>query len=382
MNRTEPWWRTRVAGRLPLPDVALAVAFGVLMAVELVDLLGRVEGDAPAVVPAVIVAAMVGAVATRRLAPMPSYAVNGIGLMLYVGLGYPGEVYPWSNLVVLYSVARFGTRAEALGALLFGALGIAWYFTVVPGPVEAVDPIFVAGAFLTAWVAGQVTAARRSQAAAEERERAHVAASIVAAERTRMARELHDVVGHALNVIVMHAGAGRRLVGRDAAAVEEALSTVEATGRHALEELDHVLGLLGDTDEGAPTSPGGIAGLATVCDRVSGAGLGVDLTVAGPVERVPATVSLAVHRIVQEALTNVVKHARATRVEVAVVVGSDAVEVEVVDDGRGPVRAGRPGRGLAGLAERVEVLGGDLVTGPVPGGGWRVRGAVPLGAPR
>ncbi len=379
MSGAPSWFRGHIGGMLPLADVALAAVFAVLMALELADHVGRFEARAPAVVPALIVAVMVGTVALRRAYPFAAYLTNGLALSLYVWIGYPGDVYPWSNAVVLYSLASHGTRWQTLVGLVTAAAGVGWYFTVTPLRTGLVDVVLVAGAWLIAWVAGTAAADRRNDLAAREQARERDAAAVLTAERERMARELHDIVGHALNVMVMHAGAARRLVRRDPDAVAEALQTVLSAGRNALDELDYLVGLLRDTDA-APRAPAvGIDGVAALCQRVAGADLDVALHVDGEARDVPATVGLAVYRIVQEALTNVVKHAHASRVDVRLQVAGQHIDVEVADNGGGAAHGARLGRGLSGLAERVEALGGTFTTAQRPEGGHSVHCVLPLG---
>jgi hypothetical protein len=170
-------------GVLPPADLALGAAFGVILAIELAGHIGRFPTRAPAVVPALLVAVLAATVAARRASPLAAYLVNGLALSLYVWIGYPGDVYPVTNAVVLYSLASHGTRRQALLGLLTGAVGIGWYFAVTPAPTEPLDVVFVAGTWLMAWVAGTVTADRRQDLAERERERQREAVSVVSAER-------------------------------------------------------------------------------------------------------------------------------------------------------------------------------------------------------
>ena len=165
------------------------------------------------------------------------------------------------------------------------------------------------------------------------------------------------------------------MLDRDPAASAAALATVEAVGREALGELDHVLGSLdGDADRQPPP---GIDDIAALADRFTEAGLPVRLVVEGEARPLPRTVQLTVYRVVQEALTNVVKHAGGDAAEVAIAYGPDALAVRVTDTGKGATTA-PPGRGLTGIRERITALGGATDAGPGPTGGWMLRCSIPI----
>jgi signal transduction histidine kinase len=222
------------------------------------------------------------------------------------------------------------------------------------------------------------TEALESDIAAAREEAATAAQEAVVEERRRIAQELHDAVGHAVNVIVVQAGAGRFVTQDDAA--REVLSRIEGVGRAALVDLDRMLGLLGaPTGAEAPLAPTHrTADVARLVEGVRATGADVRLEVDGVGDLDHAT-DAAVFRIVQEALTNSVKHAGPAHIDVTLAGTAQEVVVEVQDDGRGAA-APRPrhgGRGLAGMRERVSVLGGRLEAGPRPGGGFRVRARLP-----
>ena len=250
--------------------------------------------------------------------------------------------------------------------------------------------------------------ARLRQAQAE-----HEAATrrALARERARLASELHDVVTHNVSVMVVQAGAARRVLSADPAEAIKALRAVESSGRTAMTELRHLLGLLspppGTDDAGGPagqpavlvdagSGPGGAADLAPqpgldelreMVGRVVAAGLPVELRIAGTPRDLPAGLGLAVYRVVQEALTNVIKHAGKPQAEVRLTYEPAALVVEVADDGR-PIPAAGPapdagvprgaGMGLLGLRERVALYGGELAAAPRPGGGWLVQARIPV----
>jgi signal transduction histidine kinase len=209
-------------------------------------------------------------------------------------------------------------------------------------------------------------------------------------ERVRIARELHDVVAHTLSVVTFQAGVGRKIAAARPAEALLALRAVEVTGRGALEELRRILGLLRDDDgEGPSLVPApGVGDLGELAGTVRAAGIPVTLAVTGDVAALPPAASLTVYRIVQEALTNVVKHARGAQASVRVRADRDGVLITVTDDGRGVAEGGvvagtpAPGEGarhgLVGMRERAAAFGGTLEAGPVAGGGFRVSAFLPL----
>jgi signal transduction histidine kinase len=204
----------------------------------------------------------------------------------------------------------------------------------------------------------------------------------VEAERARIASELHDVVTHNVSVMVVQAGAARSVLASSPEEAREALLAVEGSGRTAMGELRHLLGLLapGLAEEDAALVPQpGLGQVTSLADRVRAAGLRVELVTEG--ERpLPPGVDLAAYRVVQEALTNVLKHARGAEAQIRLVYGESELVITVTDDG-GPAgygERGAAGRGLIGLRERVGLYGGALDAGPRPGGGWRVRASLPL----
>jgi signal transduction histidine kinase len=247
-----------------------------------------------------------------------------------------------------------------------------------------------------------------------ERERDLRARRAVADERLRIARELHDVVAHNLSVVVVHAQALRSVVNRDPERALSLASSIEETGREALEEMRHLLGVLrasdgagpgeadvdADADDAGPLDPGpldrapldrgpldpqpGLDALEGLVAQVRRAGLTVTLTTSGEPRRLPPAIELSAYRIVQEALTNVLKHAGPARAAVAVGYQDDTLVLDVTDDGRGaaagldhPAVPGS-GHGLVGMRERVALFGGQLSTGPRAGGGFGVRARIPV----
>src|SRR5690349_1872076 len=201
----------------------------------------------------------------------------------------------------------------------------------------------------------------------------------VEAERARIAGELHDVVTHNVSVMVVQAGAARSVLASSPDEAREALLSVEASGRTAMSELRHLLGLLAPPggDEAVLVPQPGAGQVPSLVERVRAAGLSVELSVTGARD-LPPGVDLAAYRVVQEALTNVIKHAGTARAAVVLEYRPDDLLITVTDDGRPVPGSGGPGgRGLIGLRERIGLYGGELDAGPRPGGGWRVRARIP-----
>ena len=201
------------------------------------------------------------------------------------------------------------------------------------------------------------------------------------AERNRLARELHDSVGHALTVTTIQAAAARRLVDADPEFVRQALTAIEETGRAAMEDLDHVLGLLRDEGTGRPAPVRTLADVDRIVADARAAGLTVDVAVDGPISTVPAAVSREGYRIVQEGLTNVVRHAGRVVATLRIALSEGTLRIELSNPLGAARRSDRSGRGLAGMRERVDLLGGSMAAGP-DGDRWRVAVLLPTGGDR
>jgi signal transduction histidine kinase len=232
------------------------------------------------------------------------------------------------------------------------------------------------------WLLGVFVRARREAAALAGRNAAleQQAEQAVAAERARIARELHDIVAHHLSVVVLQA-AGAQASGRPATG---ALQKIEHSGRQALTEMRRLLGVLREPrEETGLTPPPGVGELAALAESVRAAGLPVRLVVDTDHAALPAAVGVSAYRIVQEALTNVLKHAGPAHAEVAIGCADGAVTIEVTDDGAGTPAGGAPvgGQGLAGMRERAAIFGGEMAAGPRPEGGYAVRAVLPLDGP-
>src|SRR5437763_5078861 len=246
--------------------------------------------------------------------------------------------------------------------------------------------IWIGVLFAIVWLAGNALGAKLSQykqaeerAERLEREREERARAAVAEERARIARELHDVVGHSVSVMTVQASGVRRLLRPEQEREREALLIVEQTGREALAEMRRLVGVLRRPEEAPALAPQpSLQHLDKLVDQVRESGLAVDLKVEGEAEKLPASVDLAAYRLVQEGLTNTLKHAQAHHAEVLVRYGNGEVELVVADDGNGVGGGDGGGHGLVGLRERITVCGGRLETGPRAGGGYEVRALLPM----
>jgi signal transduction histidine kinase len=278
--------------------------------------------------------------------------------------------------LAVYTVAAHCGRDVSIRA---GGLAILVLFIPLPGFIEWGPPIPA----VAAWLLGDNLRTRRAymrelEARADrlEREREENVRRAAAEEQARIARELHDVLAHNVSVMVVQAAAADDVFEAQPERAREALRAIERTGRAALTELRRLLGSVRTTHTEFAPQPG-LAGLGVLVEGVRAAGLPVTLQVEGELDDLPTGLDLSAYRIVQEALTNAIKHADASQAEVRVRRTADQVELEVVDDGAGPLGNGR-GQGLIGMRERASLLGGEVEAGPKPGGGFRVKAKLPL----
>jgi signal transduction histidine kinase len=212
-----------------------------------------------------------------------------------------------------------------------------------------------------------------------EEQRELQARAAVAVERGRIARELHDVIAHNVSMMVVQAGAAARILEGDQPDVRTALSAIEGGGRETVDEMRRLIGVVRSDDGLALTPQPTLADLEQLVEKVREAGLRAELRIEGERQPLPPGIDLSAYRIVQEALTNTLKHAGPARAVVTVRYATGAVEVEVVDDGDGSGDGSGTGNGLIGMRERVSLWGGELDAGRVGGGGWSVRARLPLG---
>jgi signal transduction histidine kinase len=354
-----------------LGGVAVVLAVTSLLASDVDAIDPRLhEPDALAVVATAVAA---GSLAWRRLRPVASYAVFVAGaLVVSLSLHYIG-LLSVLMLLSLYSLAAHGRRRDGLAGLGVGmAAFVALALLDIPDLGTSVLLQSLA-LLVAAWAVGDAIKSRRQQ------QQEQVAAAVTE-ERLRIARELHDVVAHSMSLIAVQAGVGAHVIRTDPVAAEQTLEVIADASRSALEQTRAVLGLLRDQDESATRAPTrGLADLEALVDDVRRAGLEVELVHGGTPVEPDAAVSLAAYRVVQESLTNVVKHSAATTATVTVHTDADGLELEVVDPGpRRAVAAPRSGHGLTGLVERVRLLGGRVEHG-ARGDGFGVWAWLPVG---
>ncbi|QGN49414.1 sensor histidine kinase [Micromonospora sp. WMMC415] len=397
--------------------VGLAVTVLALVSLTLARSTGAfVLGPPPSVAEQVLwtVAATLPLIWRRRFPATVTLVVSGAFIAGQARAAPEFQVTSGALFAALYTLGAWGrdrrlARRLRIGviAAMFVWLGVSYAISVarIPpdafagavGPVPPVIAMMVNGVLLnglffgfayvfgeTAWLAARRSHDLRTQAEELRRSQAEVREHAVVGERVRIARELHDVVAHHVSVMGVQAAAARRVLDRDPTKARAALSAIEESARTAVDELRRMLGVLRarDREPVGVEQPAGIDQVTAVVDRAREAGLRASLGVYGDPVPLPESVSQAAYRVVQEAVTNALKHATgATVLDVRIRHLAHDVEVDVTDDGRptGPPNPG--GMGLVGMRERVATHGGVLEVGPRAGGGWRVRARFPLPAP-
>lgn len=373
---------------LPVPPVVADAGVAFLLAVAAQAELQLVVPNGVTVVTTAAAVGITLAVAWRRTAPLSALSVVlGFYLVHLIVVGPPplSVALGAAFLLSVYSSAAYQPPRRALVALgLALATGVV---LSVNAPGSGINDLLAATLFsvVVPWLLGSVRArqrharALRAHAARLERDREEQARVAVALERARIARELHDIVAHAASVIVVQAEAGEALL--SAGRVEEAAAgfrTIQHSGRQALAELRRLLGLL-RSDEAEPLGPQPkIADVAALVEHLNAAGIATELRVEGAARPLPPGIELSVYRLIQEALTNVLKHAGPASAKVDLRYGDGILDVEVVDDGAGPLGPADGGHGLVGMRERVRLYGGNFHAGPCPGGGYGLRVQLPL----
>jgi signal transduction histidine kinase len=369
-------------------DVAIASVLGISAQVMVWQ--GRVPGDQVAMS---LLFLLVGwpLVVRRSYALVPIAALmTAVTVQAVVtGDAAEGGALLFTGLVALYSAAAWGSRRTAWGGLAITVLG-ATIQSLEDRHMRTAGQLWSASFFflllLASWIAGLAMrshrAAREAERVAREAEQRH--AEAVVSERSRIARELHDVIAHNVSVIVLQAVAAQGVLEKDPDRVRAPLSRIEESGREALDELRRLVSVIreveasGDTRELGPQP--GLAELDALADTVRAAGLRVEVSTEGLATPLPRAVDLSAYRIVQEALTNTLKHAGTASATVTVRRCQDAVEIEVLDDGRGSGASLGGGHGLVGMRERAALYNGSVEAGARPDGGFRVHALLPLEA--
>ena len=321
----------------------------------------------------------------RRRAPL---AVLAVAISVSVVANVVPVLDAATTPAIALVVAAYSVGAHTHGPHSWiGATGVAALIAVaVAGQLTAGDLLLITMILGGAWLAGRAMRYRRERERVLERltvdlerEREEKAQTAVAEERVRIARELHDVVAHAISVIVVQARGGRRSLATDPEETREALDTIEATGSAALAEMRRLLGMLRRDDEEIALAPQpSLRYLDALAKQVREAGLPVEFSVEGEPLELPPGVDLSAYRIVQEALTNVLKHAGPATARVVVRYGDNDLELEIADTGVGVDAGDGAGHGLVGMRERVSLYGGKIEAGPSDGGGFAVRARLPL----
>jgi signal transduction histidine kinase len=327
-----------------------------------------------------------GVLVFRRRAPLVVMAV----LLALIAAGSatdpPQDASYWffATLVASYSLGAYASLRVGLAGL-----GLVLVFFTVGAAIDGQtvgDVVFIAILFGGTWIIGRLLESRtnqatqlRREAAIAEQEREQRAREAIAEERARIARELHDIVAHGVSTMVLQVGGVRRRLTSEQRAELDVLMNVEETGRRSLVEMHRMLGIMRQADNGNLLTPQpGLARLDDLADSMRAAGLPVEVTVEGDAVELPSGLDLSAYRIVQEALTNTLKHAGHARASVTVAYRPDALELDVTDDGRGGSNGAGGGHGLVGMRERVALFDGSLETGARPEGGYRVHARLPL----
>ncbi|PKH37155.1 Histidine kinase [Nocardioides alpinus] len=316
----------------------------------------------------------VGSLALRRRWPLVTLLLTLAGVLGLVVIDGTVGAATLGPIVAAYTAAAHATTRTAhwAAAVVAVALVLTWFLD--PVDLSSEGAVINAAAFGAVLLLGTGVRDRRERAVVDVR-------AATTQERLRITRELHDVLGHSMSVMVVQAGAAGRLLDTgDATRARAAVAEIEQTGRRSMTEMRHLLGILRD-DEEETTSPRAptptLSDIEALVARVGEAGLPTILTVTGERGAVSPGVDLAAYRIVQEALTNCLKHSVATRAEVEVAYGTDSLTVVVTDDGSGSARGSSNGHGLAGMRERVAMYDGALSVGSGAAGGFRVRAVLP-----
>jgi signal transduction histidine kinase len=367
-------------------DAALAVAVSLVVCALMS--IGLPGGSRPVDAGAYLFAAALGSLLLlRRRAPLAVLMATATVLILYHAVGYPPVGLAVPGAVAFYSAAEAGRTGWSAGTAL-GLFGLSTAVRLLqggaPGIVLGYDLPINAGLLAMAVALGAMVHARRGWQAEIERrtravaaERAAEAAHRLDQERVRVARELHDDIAHRLSVISIHAALAAETVHDDPVAAETAVRTIADTGRAALAELRLTVAALRTGGDEADASTAGLDELGTLVESAAGAGLRVDVERHGDLSGLPPVVSVAARRVLQESITNVLRHAAARRAGVTLRRQPGLLRVRVSDDGHGGVDTG-DGFGIRGMRERVALLGGTLSAGPAPDGGFVVEASIPV----
>ncbi len=325
--------------------------------------------------------------AVRRRFPWAAFVLTGIAAIAYGSQPAPPTFTFLGPMIALFTLAANAKRRlTGLLALVVTGVVISPAIITLSANFAGVRDVVTAFVLLAASaILGEAERSRRAYVAEveqraldAERTREEEALRRVDEERLRIAREVHDTVAHSLSIVTVQAAAAEALLDEDPERARESIRHIRRTGKNALADLRSVLTILRTSDGQAPLAPtAGLDDVAELAETARQAGLTVNLTTAGDFSAVPASAAVSAYRVVQESLTNVVRHAGASTVDMAVKVDASRVTVSVTDDGAGP-SGGETGLGIKGMRERVEALGGHFEAGPSSEGGFRVHAVIPL----
>jgi signal transduction histidine kinase len=354
-------------------DVVLAITLAV---VGTFDALRSGSWPQPYIGSAALVAFSALCLAWRRRRPLLAYTgTMGTMAVIAVGLGhYEAGSSIIIGFIATYTVAAYGDNlayAIAVGLIFAVSTGVGQ----APGDAVA-DAAFSVMALALPFAAGVTVRALGRRTASLETEQTIAAAKAAEEERRRIARELHDIISHGLGLVVLQAGVADQVLDHDPNRAREALAQIRQTGQEAIGELSTLVGLIREdppTSDPQPT----LADIERLVESTRAAGLDVHLRTQGPLRPLPAAVELNAYRVVQEGLTNALKHAGHAKVNVVLQYLPSNLEIEIVDDGHGAQRGSGGRYGLPGLRERVAVFGGRFEAGSQPAGGWRIRASFP-----
>jgi signal transduction histidine kinase len=401
MNRSpdgSPVGRTTVARRLRLHDQVQDIALAVFVALMQIQGTQQVAGGQELAnldpvgtwAHAVLLSVSGLVLAVRRRWPTAVFGIVAAASVVYYAAGYP-DGPGWVGLfVALYTLTAYGDgrRSLRIAAGSLAVLAVVWLLTADLSPPDGAGWVFFRiGTAVMAAALGESVRMRRVLAAEAqeradwaERTREEEARRRADAERLRIAREVHDTVAHAIAIINVQAGVTAHVLDKRPRQARETLVTIEQTSARALRELRATLGVLTDATDDRRSPTPGLGQVEELAGMAREAGLDVKVEVDLPPGELPGAVDIAAYRILQESITNVIRHAGPARVSVSVAGGVDDVRIRVVDNGRGASRpsADGAGRGIVGMRERCELLGGHLTAGPRPAGGFEVRACLPV----
>ncbi|MCP4961964.1 MAG: hypothetical protein GY925_22190 [Actinomycetia bacterium] len=368
---------------IPLSDVGLAVLFTTLIELEI--WLFKPDTNYPAVA-AVAALAMGVALASRRVWPFRSLLVNVVAGLIFIALGNPSNLIQWPSLIMVWSIAAYGHRVQQWVGLVLSLAVVAFYFVRIPGQGGVAVFIATVAVWAIVWLVSLLFGARiREEGLAEA---SSVAEALAVAQqqqlqfeeaRTSMARDLHDLIGHTVNLMLVHAEGGRLALDDDPAATRLALDTIVATARQAMTELDLLLETLRRGSESSGREPAlGLKDFPRLREELMAAGVEVELRVHGDATQVPGSIGVSAYRIAQAALTNTLRHAGSADVSVDLTVSSSVVSLDISDTGSGLDAGDSEGRGLRGIRERMALHGGDVDIRNRAGGGVQISCRFPV----